>query len=130
MIKKVFYEKMYQFNWTLIVLEKKKDERKVIKFLKKLDCEFEGITEANGWSLHRNGECIIILNAWKDSMKGLTYLLSIVRHEVHHLCADIFDNIGENANILDSETFLYFNDYIFRKILDSKAFGKVVDKLK
>ena len=130
MIKKDFREDIYLLDWTLIISEKKEDEKEIIKLLKKVNCEVDGISDANGFTLHRNWQFIIILNVWKKNMKDLVYLLSVIRHEVHYLCADVYDAIGEDSKILDSESFLYFNDYIFRKILNTKAFRKVLDKIK
>lgn len=113
---------LYPYTIDFLLVESIENSEKSIitKHLTKLKTGLRSkdldLTECLGKCIeYNNNNTLIVIN--KHRLKSLEEFLVTLRHEVHHASANVFSYIEEEIYSLDTETFLYLNDYIMLEIL-------------
>ena len=114
-----FKEELYPFSWKLIIIESKDEiKTKLSDAIDSIEIESISIIEdGDGWTIVNNNVGVVIINKWLFNIGDFIKFITTIRHEVHHLSAGVFTHICEEIDRLDNETFLYLNDYFFKRIL-------------
>lgn len=107
----------YDYRFYFAIVRKNKDFKKLAKKLDSLNIDFdlENFKSCLGCTLEVGyGESLILINTKRKN--DLVTNLATIRHEVHHASSALYRFIGEKIERLDSEAFLYLNDYLFEEI--------------